>query len=66
VAAAEQVSADEAVIAIAGRNCGLQIAEPNCGTTPPAPPTRYRVKQVSGRWQVQDWQSQPGDPTPVR
>lgn len=67
VAAAEQVTPDEAVIAIAGRSCGLQLAEPDCGTTSPAPPTRYRVRQVAGgQWQVQDWQSQPGDPTPIR
>jgi hypothetical protein len=65
IASAEQPAADEAVIAVAGRNCGLQMAEPDCGTTP-APPTRYRLKQVAGRWQVLDWQSQPGDPTPVR
>lgn len=65
VSAAEQLAADEAVIAVAGRNCGLQVWEPDCATTP-APPTRYRVKQVNGSWQVVDWQSQPGDPTPVR
>jgi hypothetical protein len=65
VASAEQISTDETVIAIAGRSCGLQSAEPDCATTP-APPTRYRVKQVNGRWQVVDWQSQPGDPTPTR
>jgi len=50
---------------VAGRNCGLQLSEPDCATTP-APPTRYRVRQVNGQWQVVDWQSQPGDPTPVR
>lgn len=65
IAAADQPSAVEAVIAVAGRNCGLQLAEPDCRTTP-APPTRYRLRQVDGRWQVLDWQSQPGDPTPVR
>ncbi|MEK9970533.1 MAG: hypothetical protein VW600_15435 [Ferrovibrio sp.] len=62
VAAAEQSAGGEAVIAVAGRNCGLLSREPDCGTTP-APPTRYRVRQVDGRWQIVDWQSQPGDQT---
>jgi hypothetical protein len=61
VAAAEQPAAGEAVIAVAGRNCGLISREPDCATTP-APPTRYRLRQVDGRWQVLDWQSQPGEP----
>ena len=65
VAAAEQSTADEAVIAVAGRNCGLLQGEPDCSTTP-APPTRYRVRRVEGRWAVMDWQSQAGDPTPRR
>jgi hypothetical protein len=61
VVEAEQPMTGEAVIAVAGRNCGLQSAEPDCLTTP-APPTRYRLKQLNGRWQVVDWQSQPGEP----
>jgi hypothetical protein len=61
VAAVEQPAVGEAVIAVAGRHCGLQMREPDCTTTP-APPTRYRVRQVDGRWQVMDWQSQPGEP----
>jgi hypothetical protein len=60
IAAAEQPAAGEAVIAVAGRICGLQSAEPDCFTTP-APPTQYRLRQVDGgRWQVVDWQSPPG------
>ncbi|PJI38104.1 hypothetical protein [Ferrovibrio sp.] len=59
IAAAEQSNAGEAVIAVAGRMCGLQSAEPDCFTTP-APPTSYRLRQVDGRWQVVDWQSPPG------
>lgn len=58
VAAAEQVGPEEMVIAIAGRNCGLQMAEPDCYTTP-APPTRYRVQRMAGAWKVLDWQSPP-------
>lgn len=61
IAAAEQSAAGEAVIAVAGRNCGLQRGEPDCTTTP-APPTRYRLRQISGAWQILDWQSQPGEP----
>jgi len=61
VAAAEQTAPDEAVIAVAGRNCGLLLAEPDCSVTP-APPTRYRVRRGAGGWQVLDWQSQPGEP----
>lgn len=65
IAAAEQTSAGEALIAVAGRSCGLQSAEPDCFTTP-APPTSYRLRQVNGRWQVVDWQSPPGPhPQPV-
>lgn len=65
IAGAEQPAAGEAVIAVAGRMCGLQIAEPDCATTP-APPTSYRLRQVDGRWQVVDWQSPPGPyPQPV-
>lgn len=60
VAAAEQAGPDEAVIAIAGRNCGLQMAEPDCITTP-APPTRYRVQRQGNAWQVVDWSSPPGN-----
>ncbi len=59
VAAAEQAAPDEAVIAIAGRNCGLQMAEPDCATTP-APPTRYRVQRRDNAWQVVEWSSSPG------
>lgn len=59
VAAAEQTGPDEAVIAIAGRHCGLQIAAPDCYATP-APPTRYRVKRIGQGWQVVDWGSPPG------
>lgn len=59
VAAAEQVSADETLIAIAGRNCGLQIAAPDCVLTP-APPTQYRVRRQNGIWLVVDWSSPPG------
>lgn len=66
IAAAEQSGAGEALIAVAGRMCGLQTAEPDCFTTP-APPTQYRLRQVEGgRWQVVDWQSPPGQhPQPV-
>ena len=64
IAAAELSGAGEAVIAVAGRMCGLQTAEPDCFTTP-APPTSYRLRQMDGgRWQVVDWQSPPG-PHPV-
>lgn len=59
VADARQLAADEAVIAIAGRNCGLQMAAPDCVLTP-APPTEYRVKRQNGAWQVVDWASPPG------
>ncbi|WP_300301286.1 hypothetical protein [Ferrovibrio sp.] len=63
VAAAEQFSPDEAVIAIAGRNCGLVSAEPDCRTTP-APPTRYRVQRRGNAWQVVEWASPPGNAQP--
>lgn len=64
IAAAEQPAAGGAVIAVAGRMCGLQSAEPDCFTTP-APPTQYRLRQTeSGRWQVMDWQSPPGQHPP--
>lgn len=59
VVAAEQTGTDEAVIAIAGRNCGLLLAEPDCRTTP-APATRYRVRRGQAGWEVLDWQSPPG------
>lgn len=61
VAAVEQPSAEEAVISIAGRNCGLQTTAPDCFTTP-APPTSYRVKRQNGAWRVVDWWSPPGMP----
>lgn len=66
IAAAEQSATGEALIAVAGRICGLQSAEPDCFTTP-APPTQYRLRQVEGgRWQVMDWQSPAGQhPQPV-
>ena len=59
VAGAEQVNTNEAVIAIAGRNCGLQMAAPDCVLTP-SPPTRYRVRRQNGGWEVVDWASPPG------
>lgn len=62
VAAAEPAGPGEAVIAVAGRNCGLLLAAPDCVTTPAAP-TRYRLRrQADGAWQVVDWQSPPGQP----
>jgi len=65
IAAVEQSTAGEALIAVSGRTCGLQIAEPECFTTP-APPTQYRLRQLEGRWQVLDWQSPSGQhPQPV-
>jgi hypothetical protein len=66
IAAVEQPAAGEVLIAVAGRMCGLQSAEPDCFTTP-APPTQYRLRQTDGgRWQVVDWQSPPGQhPQPV-
>lgn len=64
IAAVEQPVAGEVLIAVAGRMCGLQTAEPDCFTTP-APPTQYRLRQIDGgRWQVVDWQSPPG-PHPI-
>lgn len=63
IASVEAPAGDEAVIAVAGRNCGFQMEEPDCFTTP-APPTRYRLRRTNGQWKVLDWQSQPGDPTP--
>lgn len=59
VAAAEQTAADEAVIAIAGRTCGLLVQRPECSTTPAAP-TSYRVRRTDTGWQVMDWSSPPG------
>lgn len=61
IAAAEQISPDEAEIAIAGRHCGLQMTTPDCYATP-APPTRYRVRRMGNAWQVVDWASPPGSP----
>ncbi|MFC3676700.1 hypothetical protein [Ferrovibrio xuzhouensis] len=62
VAAAEPAGAGEVVIAVAGRNCGLLLAAPDCVTTPAAP-TRYRLRrQPDGGWRVVDWQSPPGRP----
>ncbi|WP_341704588.1 hypothetical protein [Ferrovibrio sp.] len=63
IAGAVQTTPDEAVIAIAGRHCGLQLDAPDCSTTP-APPTSYRVRRaVGGGWQVVDWASTPGSGT---
>lgn len=64
VAGVERLGDDEAVIAIAGRNCGLQIAAPECRLTP-APPTSYRVKRQNGSWEVVDWSSPPGLPAGI-
>lgn len=62
VAAAEPADPGEVVIAVAGRNCGLLLAAPDCGTTPAAP-TRYRLRrQADGTWRVVDWESPPGRP----
>jgi hypothetical protein len=62
VAAAGQEDDGTATIAIAGRNCGLLLAPPDC-VAAPAAPTRYRLRRMAGGgWRVLDWQAPPGRP----